>query len=209
MNGVKYRFIDTAGLRETSEVVERMGIERSLACMSQASVVIVLLDSTAPVSEQEEVVSAVSGHLQEGTRVIWARSKADLTQPCAKQPVKGQDFEHHECKRDAVSPQPGIIDISAITGQGLDALKEAVASFDAEALQASGAVLVTNQRHYDALRRASEDLRRVLSGLDSDAPNDLVAEDLRSAASALGEIVGEILPDDVLGTVFSRFCIGK
>ena len=189
INGIKYRFIDTAGLRETADTVEKMGIERSLNQIDKASVVIVLLDGTATLQHLQEVVSAVKARLRPETRVIWVRSKADL---CPR-PAEGW---------------PQAIELSALTGQGLDVLKDAISRPDSDAL-ASDSVLVTNQRHYDALRRAAEDLQHVQDGLGNGAPTDLIAEDLRSGTSALGEIFGEILPDDILGAVFSRFCIGK
>ena len=213
IGGVKYRFIDTAGIRETEETVERMGIERSFAQMEQASVVIVMLDGTAQLQQLQEVVSAVKARLRPEARVIWVRSKADLLPgtkrgyivPKIQENVSFGNNREGFCSRLGI---PETIELSALTGQGLDALREAISKPDSDAL-ASDSVLVTNQRHYEALRRASEDLQRVLDGLDSGLPNDLIAEDLRSGASALGEIVGEILPDDILGTVFSRFCIGK
>ncbi|MBO4475759.1 MAG: tRNA uridine-5-carboxymethylaminomethyl(34) synthesis GTPase MnmE [Bacteroidales bacterium] len=214
LKGVQYRFIDTAGLRETSEVVEQMGIERSVAQMEQASVVIVLLDGTAPVSELAGVVDDVKAHLQKDTRVIWIRSKVDLL-PCAKTgPFAHEpaDFPSPVCKTAAFCTQLGIpsaLDVSAVTGEGLDALREAVASDDAALLAASDALLVTNARHFDALQCAAEDLSRFLQGLSSSTPTDLLSEDLRSATRHLGLIFGEITPDDVLGEVFGRFCIGK
>lgn len=222
LNGVKYRFIDTAGLRETDETVERMGIERSFAQIGQAAVVIALLDGTADAEALLPVVAAVKARLREDSRVIWVISKADLlapSQPPLPQPGAKTGYSAPQtpvsgssgCKNGAFCTRLGIpeaIELSSLTGQGLDKLKEAISKPDSDSL-AADAVLVTNQRHYEALRRASEDLHRVLDGLDSGIPNDLIAEDLRSGTSALGEIVGEILPDDILGTVFSRFCIGK
>ena len=189
LNGIKYRFIDTAGLRETDETIERMGIERSFAQIGQAAVVIALLDGTAAPENLLPVVAAVKAHLRKDSRVIWVRSKADL----CPQPAEGW----HEA-----------IELSALTGQGLEELKDAISRPDSDAI-ASDSVLVSNQRHYDALRRAAEDLQHVQDGLSNGAPTDLIAEDLRSGTSALGEIFGEILPDDILGAVFSRFCIGK
>lgn len=213
LDGVKYRFIDTAGLRETADTVEQMGIERSLNQIEQASVVIVLLDATAPLEALTPLIEGVKARLRPDTRVIWVRSKADLLPGTKtgyyvpKTLVSGTNGN----KIGAFCSQLGIpeaIELSALTGQGLDKLKEAISKPDSDSL-AADAVLVTNQRHYDALRRAAEDLKRVRSGLESALPTDLIAEELRSGVSALGEIFGEILPDDILGTVFSRFCIGK
>ena len=197
LGGVQYRFIDTAGLRETSETVERMGIERSLSQMEQASVVLVLLDGTAPLEQLQEVVDAVKAKVSGSARVIWVRSKADLW---------GDSGEGAFCTRLGI---PDVIAISARSGQGLDALREAICADDANLLKSSDALLVTNQRHHEALRRAASDLQRVLDGLAGGLSSELVSEDLRSGISSLGEIFGEVLPDDILGEVFSRFCIGK
>jgi len=204
LDGVGYRFIDTAGLRETSEVVERMGIERSLQQMDQASVVIVMLDGTVLVDSLLPVVSAVKARLRDDVRVIWVRSKIDAA-GLLSDAVPGTGSGAF-CTRLGI---PEVIELSARTGQGLDELRKAVSRPDAEQLAASGAVLVTNLRHQEALRQAGEHLRRVISGLIGSTPTDLVAEDLRSALTSLGAIFGEILPDDILGTIFSRFCIGK
>ena len=214
LKGIKYRFIDTAGLRETLDTVEKMGIERSLSQIDKASVVIVLLDAAALFDELQPIVNAVRERLQEGARVVWVRSKADILMPGEKQgsfaPGKAGTVPAG-CDNRAFCTRLGIpeaIELSALDGRGLDELHEAISRPDSDSL-AADAVMVTNQRHHDALRRACEDLRRVIDGLDASAPTDLVAEDLRSAISALGEIFGEILPDDILGTVFGRFCIGK
>lgn len=221
LDGVGYRFIDTAGLRETSEVVERMGIERSLQQMDQASVVIVMLDGTVLVDSLLPVVSAVNARLRDDVRVIWVRSKIDAAGllsddvPGTGSGVFAPDSgaaQGSGCNSGAFCTRlgiPEVIELSARTGQGLDKLRKAVSRPDAEQLAASGAVLVTNLRHQEALRQAGEHLRRVISGLIGSTPTDLVAEDLRSALTSLGAIFGEILPDDILGTIFSRFCIGK
>ena len=221
LDGVKYRFIDTAGFRETDETIERMGIERSFAQIDQADVVIALLDGTAAPEDLLPVIAEVKAHLREDSRVIWVRSKADLcsfSSNCRPSTKNGQFVDRSGEKQGSVQELGAFcgrldiqkaINLSALTGQGLDELRRAISAADVDSLKTSGAVLVTNQRHYDSLRRAASDLGRVLNGLESGFPTDLIAEDLRSGASALGEIVGEILPDDVLGTVFSRFCIGK
>ena len=212
---VQYRFIDTAGLRETSETVERMGIERSLSQMEQASVVLVLLDGTAPLEQLQEVVDAVKAKVSGSARVIWLRSKADLwgdsgegafCERFSGDSGTGTSGEGAFCTRLGI---PEAIAISAHSGKGLDALREAICADDANLLKSSDALLVTNQRHHEALHRAASDLQRVLDGLAGGLSSELVAEDLRSGISSLGEIFGEVLPDDILGEVFSRFCIGK
>lgn len=193
LGGVAYRFIDTAGLRQTDETVEKMGIERSLEQIGKASIVLVLLDASAPVAELAGVVADVRARLREDCRAIWVRSKSD---------IGGPDFASE-------LGLEGLISISAKTGEGLTELRDAICAGARQDLLAADGLLVTNQRHQQALLRAAEDLRRFLDGLCTSLPTDLLAEDLRSATAALGTIFGEVTPDDVLGEVFGRFCIGK
>ena len=193
LGGGAYRFIDTAGLRQTAETVEKMGIERSLEQIGKASIVLVLLDASAPVAELAGVVADVRARLREDCRAIWVRSKSD---------IGGPDFASQ-------LGLEGLISISAKTGEGLTDLRDAICAGARQDLLAADGLLVTNQRHQQALLRAAEDLRRFLDGLSTALPTDLLAEDLRSATAALGTIFGEVTPDDVLGEVFGRFCIGK
>jgi tRNA modification GTPase len=192
LDGITFRFIDTAGLRDTPEEVERMGIERSLEQMDKASVVVVLLDALSPAAELEKAVARVREHIRPGTRVIWVRSKVDLVQGSTSLPGL-----------------PEVLEISALTGYGLDSLKKAIASDATRELKAADGLLVTNQRHQEALAAAEEDLARFLEGLATSLPTDLLSEDLRSATRHLGTIFGEVTPDNVLGEIFGRFCIGK
>ncbi|MBQ9462823.1 MAG: tRNA uridine-5-carboxymethylaminomethyl(34) synthesis GTPase MnmE [Bacteroidales bacterium] len=189
LEGINYRLIDTAGLRDSSDTVERMGIERSVSQMRQALITVAVLDSTAPEDVQAEVVRDIRANLPKDSRLIIVRNKVD--------------------KQAGSRKTDGIIDISAKTGLGLDQLRAAIASDNAKRLDYSDAVLVTNQRHYEALRKAGSELENVLNGILTASPTDLVAEDLRAALNFLGEIFGEVTPDDVLGKVFSSFCIGK
>lgn len=198
LNGVTYRFIDTAGLRETSEAIEQIGIERALEQLSQARVALVLLDGSAGMDSLAGMVSLVREHIPSDCRAIWIRSKSDL--------ASGWDSPATLASRLGVDR---IIDISALTGSGMDALKDAITSDDSRLLAESEGVMVTNARHYEALRSAGLDLSRFLEGLDSGLPSDLLAEDLRSATRQLGLIFGEVTPDDLLGEVFGRFCVGK
>ncbi|MCR5326943.1 MAG: tRNA uridine-5-carboxymethylaminomethyl(34) synthesis GTPase MnmE [Bacteroidales bacterium] len=198
IEGIAFRFIDTAGLRETPETIERMGIERSIEQMDKASVVVVLLDATAPMDELKSVCDQVRSHLRPDTRVIWVRSKMDLVQGDGKAGAL-----------DTVGVEPGLLDISAKTGYGLDRLRAAIASDASSRLKAADGLLVTNQRHHEALAAAAEDLRRFLDGLATSLPTDLLSEDLRSATRHLGTIFGEVTPDNVLGEIFGRFCVGK
>ena len=204
LGGIQYRFIDTAGLRNASESVERMGIERSLRQLGQASVVLSVLDGTCSLEELQEVVSMLKEHLSPDARVIWLRNKADAAL------AGGGSFGLDAPALAAALGIPRVLDISARKGLGLQRLKEEISTADAATLEAAGSLLVTNVRHYEALRAAAADLQQFIAGLSGGStPPDLLAEDLRSATRNLGLITGEITPDDILGEVFGRFCIGK
>ncbi|MFB9296322.1 tRNA uridine-5-carboxymethylaminomethyl(34) synthesis GTPase MnmE [Persicitalea jodogahamensis] len=184
LEGVKFRFIDTAGIRVTQDIVESLGIERSRRAMEQADVVLMLFDSEAT---KQEVKVLVAG-LPKEKKVIWVRNKVDLTTGAPKLPG------------DSIS-------ISAKTQSGLEALK----SILLQQVQTNAAqdTVVTNQRHYEHLLKTSQALDEVLSGLDSGITGDFLAQDIRLALYHLGEITGTIVSDDLLANIFSKFCIGK
>lgn len=189
LGGVQFRFIDTAGIRESSDTIEKIGIERSLQSMGKAEVVLLVLDATKPGSVLSGIYEDVRRRLSPAQHLIVLANKSDL--------ADGTEFRDYDLK------------IAAKSGAGLDALKEKIAAlFDSQAFSADES-LVTNLRHYEALSRACEDLSAVRSGLDAGLSPDLLAEDLRSAIRELGTIFGEIAPDEVLGSIFSKFCIGK
>lgn len=183
LGGVKFRFIDTAGMRETSDAVEKLGVERSRAAVSKARIVLAVVDGTA----DDRSFKPFEEMLSPGQKLIRIINKSDL-------------FElHHEAE--------GVVFISAKYGKGLEALLKAIS--DAAEPYDSSATLVTNARHHEALLRALDALERVRSGLSHGLTGDLLAEDLREALRQLGSIFGEITTDDVLGEIFARFCIGK
>lgn len=196
LEGVRYRFIDTAGLRESSDTIEQLGIGRSLEKLRSASIVICVLDACDSPSALAEVVRQVLVEVSRDQKVIFALNKCDLM-GSSPEPV---------CDSGGFTHQP--IAISALRGTGLDALRSAIASCGFGLSGSEGAV-VTSARHYQALCEASEDLSRASSALVSNLPGDLLAEDLRSAISTLGSIFGEITSDELLGEIFSKFCIGK
>ena len=188
IGGVQFRFIDTAGMREASDEIEKIGVERSLKSLNKADVVLLVLDATAPAEDLSEVYEDVCGKISSGQHLIVLSNKSDIGAGC----VPFCDLE-----------------ISAKTGAGLDALKTKIAGlYDSAAMNASEN-LVTNLRHYEALTHAAADLSSVRTGLASGLTPDLLAEDLRSAIRHLGTIFGEITTDELLGSIFERFCIGK
>ena len=202
IDGTLFRFIDTAGLRETDETIEKIGIERSYKKLSEADIVIGMLDATKDYDAMREAARNI---LQ----------KTDLTQQVLfllLNKIDKKAAEKSLCDRLRYDLQieigkTEILLISAKQGIGLDDLRLKLAAcksnFD------TNATLVTNLRHYEALRNALESLKAVRQSLADNIPTDLVAQDLRLALHHLGTITGEVTTDEVLGTIFSRFCVGK
>ena len=201
INGILFRFIDTAGIRDTDETIERIGIERSYRMMNEANIVIGMLDSTnvyeSMFSAACEIVSKVDLEQQE---LILCINKVD-TLPDQGEAMLGQ------LRQDLDNDEIMIICLSAKHGFGLNDLYNSLKH--SQPLASPDATLVTNVRHYEALLHASESLQSVQRGLETGIPTDLVSQDLRQALYYLGSITGEITTDEVLGTIFSRFCIGK
>ncbi len=206
IDGVLFRFIDTAGIRETSEVVERIGIERTYRKISEASVVLGMIDLTRGFEESCGMVHEILGKVDLGVqKLIFILNKVDIAEAegCNKN-VRLSNFIV------SLVDNVGIVEISAKTGIGISDLRTLLASTQRDLLgDAGSAVLVTNQRHVQALTEARESLLRVRSGLAGGLPTDLAAQDIREAIYHLGSIVGEIGSDEVLGNIFRNFCIGK
>ena len=188
INGVTFRFIDTAGIRQTSDKVEQIGIERTYAAIDKARIVLWLIDAE-PTQEESNKISSCADNKQ----LIVVRNKIDKV----------------ETKPFTLVKIP-LIEISAKFGQGLDALESAIyRSANLPTLQASD-VIVSNARHYDALTRAHDHIQRVIDGLQMQLSGDLLSEDLRQALDTLAEITGgQITTNEVLGNIFKNFCIGK
>lgn len=185
LDGTLFRFIDTAGLRETEEVIEKIGIERTMQKMKDATIVIGLLDINDP--EIDKTATLISSHVNPAEQqLILVVNKIDLG--------------------DNPSTSPYLA-ISAKTGQGLDELKSKLIQCCPRIENET--TMVTNLRHFEALKQAQSSLLEVKKGLEVGLPTDLITQDLRQALYYLGSITGEITTGEVLGTIFSRFCIGK
>ncbi|WP_448518074.1 tRNA uridine-5-carboxymethylaminomethyl(34) synthesis GTPase MnmE [Rhodoflexus sp.] len=188
IEGINFRFIDTAGLRETDDRIEALGVARTREKMAQAALIIYLFDILE--TSADEVAEAARELQQMGKSYLLVGNKVDKATP---------DFPHH----------PDIIRISAAQNIGLDVLKTALLKAANARPVAVGETVVTNLRHYEALSNAHRALSDVLKGLQSHVTADFVAMDIRHALRALGEITGEITTEDLLGNIFSKFCIGK
>lgn len=201
INGILYRLIDTAGIRETEETIERIGIERSYKKIHEATIVIGMLDATNPFESMLSSAKAVIDEIDWlHQQLILCINKID-TLPDRGEAVLG--LLRQKLDDDTIL----IINLSAKHGLGLDDLYKALTIN--QSISSPDATLVTNTRHYEALLHASESLMAVQRGLETALPTDLVSQDLRAAIRYLGNITGEITSDEVLGTIFSRFCVGK
>ena len=198
MGGTLLRFIDTAGIRESSDVIESMGIERSFKKMDEARIVLWVVDATAPAEEVEDFYIKIQQHCHDKA-VIAVINKVDTASAFAVEKMLKK--LNHGIK---------TIQISARKGSGVEQLKqEIIATAALPQVTDENAVIVTNARHYHALVRASEALDRTLQGLSTGLSGDLLSQDIRECMHYLGEITGEISTHEILGEIFAHFCVGK
>lgn len=190
-NGIAYRFVDTAGLRETQDVIESMGVQRTKEQMKRASLILYLFDLQQ--STLEEVKEQVAELKKLGIPYVLVGNKMD------------QAFTSNDWQREVGK----VLEISALKKTNIDALKERITSMFEVSQVKQGDVVITNLRHYQQLIQTKEALDRVLAGIDKGTTGDFLAMDIRQALHYLGEISGEITSDDLLANIFGKFCIGK
>jgi tRNA modification GTPase len=191
LGGINFRFTDTAGLRETQDIIEAMGVERTRERMKKASLIIYLFDLTQ--TTLEEIATEEETLKQLGIPYIKVGNKVDKADP----------------KLVALLERYEFVFISASHKTNIVALKEKILSFFEVSKVKTGDVLVTNLRHYHNLVQTNESLERVLTGMDDSVTGDFLAMDIRQSLHYLGEITGTITTDDLLANIFSKFCIGK
>ena len=187
LGGMLFRFIDTAGMRQTEDTIESLGIERSRQAAQKAAVIIHLQDATQPVDTLAQI-----GDIQDKT-IIPVYNKVDLI------------GERLEAKGER---QEARIYLSAKSGD-VEVLKQQLISFAREQYDTRNAVTISNTRHYEALVRAQEAIQRVQDGLQMQISGEFLSMDLQDCLSALGEITGQITSQEVLNNIFGKFCIGK
>lgn len=192
IKGITFRFIDTAGIRRTDDPIESLGIDRTFASAKNARAVIWMISPEQSDEEIAEDLVKINATMTSDSTLITVHSKSDLL-PCEKKHTYNT---------------PGAIAISAISGIGLDDLRQLLTNIACEGLPADESMIVTNARHYAALLSAKTALQTLMDGLSA-LTTDLLAEHLREAIEALGSITGQITSSEVLQTIFSRFCIGK
>jgi tRNA modification GTPase len=201
VGGLLFRFIDTAGLRQGGDKIEELGIERTRGRLRKAEIVL----AVAEAADRPEDIAAFAGIVSDltgnsGARIILVINKSDLVTRSAAAAMK------KELKSLCSFP---VLCVSATNSYGMDELKSMLtASVETGRLDAPQ-YIVTNARHYEALKNVSESLQRVLNGFRDGIPTVLIATDVRQAIYYLGLITGKITPEDVLGQIFSKFCIGK
>ena len=183
LDGMLFRFIDTAGMRQTEDTIENLGIERSRQAAQRASVIIHLQD---PTQDASDTLSSLSD-IQE-KKIIHVFNKADILP--------------------SFTPPENAIYISAKNGE-VGSIKEQLILFAKEQFDTRNAVTISNTRHYEALTRALGAIRRVQDGLDVQLSGEFLSMDLQDCLSALGEITGQITSQEVLNNIFGKFCIGK
>jgi tRNA modification GTPase len=195
LDGIRFRFVDTAGLRDTTDLVESIGVERTLKRVKQAAIILYLFDltDTTPAALQAQIDDL---HLPPTTPVLAIGNKLDVAS---------------EEEISTFQTRPDTVLIAASRGDGLDELRQMLLSrVRGEGLDRAGSsTIVTNLRHARSLESAALALDAVLMGISSGTGTELLAADLRQALAALGEITGEISSDDLLTSIFTQFCIGK
>ena len=218
IGGVLFRFFDTAGLRDTSETVERIGIERARDIIGRAAIVLWLIDASdadADLAQRlEETEVRIDAHPQ--ARHIILFTKADKTaggMPDDAAEMRSKTAEMRSKRASMPGETDGIeagsLRISAKEDLNIDTLEAALVAAAKSEHDPDAELIVTNARHYAALLAGAESLRRVDEGLSSGLPADLIAQDVRESLHHLGLLTGAVTTDTLLGTIFSRFCTGK
>lgn len=198
LSGTTFRFIDTAGIRETTDRIETLGIERTFQKLEQASIVLWVIDLTTP-AEQTAALACQILPKTTGKKVLLVFNKSDLLSP-QESDARQQALQHLPAAR---------ISISAKQRSHIERLQQQLIQTAALPSLSSSDIIVTNVRHYEALTRAHAAILRTLHGLDQHLSSDFLSQDIRECMHYLGEITGQISNDEILGNIFERFCIGK
>ena len=193
-DGIPLRIVDTAGMRETNDIVEQKGIERTLKAISEADIVLHLVDASGRIPDDEALLIRVREYARPGTPLLIVANKIDSI-----------SLE----RRNEYCDDASIVPISAKTHEGLEALKARVLEY-VDMTGGTEGVFLARERHLECLRMASAHLSKALEMSTSPfCMMEIFAEELRLAGRALGELLGETDAEDLLGIIFSRFCIGK
>ena len=200
IKGHAFRLIDTAGLRETADEIEAIGVKKAKEKVENAEILVYLADAgTEDLSEDVEMIKSL---LRDDLKLIICATKIDEVVPTHYEKLE-QIF------RNNISTDFDFIKISAVENQNIQDLKNELSSYVEHLKSEEGNVVITNQRHYEALRKSLNSVKQVDEAVSSQITTELLAYELRNALEYLGEISGEFSNDEVLGNIFSKFCIGK
>jgi len=199
IHGTAFRFFDTAGIRDTEDHIENLGIERSYSKLEQATVVLLVVDTHNPYPLVKSRIDSIRERIAETQTLLIVANKIDTGLPETIQQLEVLDLTDNE----------KMVFIAAKQKQNLDELIDyMVHAINLDAAEQQD-VIVTNARHYEILKNAHEAIRRVLDGLDTGITGDFLSQDIRECLHYLSEITGEISNYEVLGHIFKNFCIGK
>lgn len=197
INGIGFRFIDTAGIRETHDVVESIGIRKTFEKIEQAQVVLYL----SPLTPEDENIDVLKAEIEKIKNQFPLKALIVI--------INKRDLYSTQQIEQLVNHVPEAFLISAKNNEGIEELKEKLLSFVNTGALRNNETIVTNTRHYDSLIKALEEIQKVQYGLQTGLPADLMAIDIRQALYYFGEITGQVTNDELLGNIFANFCIGK
>ena len=193
LDGIKFRIIDTAGIRESTDEIEEIGIKRTFDKIGKANVVILMINANTPDKENVTKFEEIIKTLREDQNLIVVKNKIDLVSEDTKSSIEGLE----------------TVNLSAINNTNIDLLTGKLVSYVRSLKSDANAVVITSARHIDALNSTSISLERAVSAINNGLSGDFVSQDLREAMYFLGEITGQISNEEVLGAIFAKFCIGK
>ncbi len=198
---ITFRFIDTAGIRETADIIENLGIRKTYQKIEQAAVILLLADARDNTEIILESFQEIRNQIKnQEKQLVLVMNKSDMTKTSQLSELKTSlNLNENE----------NLVEISAKKGTNIDQLDQILIKAAKVSNLDKDAVIVSNIRHFEALSLASENLNRVKEGISNNIPSDLISQDLRQAIYYLGQITGEISTDEVLGNIFRNFCIGK
>lgn len=215
LEGITFRFIDTAGIRETTDAIETLGIERSFQKLDQANIVLWVIDATCAEEQFKQLSDQIIPRCKD-KHLIIVLNKFDLLDDSAKELLtnsinnKEGDNSSFTTILGNVPKECVVMPLSAKNKDGLQGLQKQLISYTTIPDMSQNDIVVSNIRHYEALKHALDAIHRVQDGLNAQLSGDLISEDLRQCLFHLAEIVGgEITTDEVLGNIFKHFCIGK
>jgi tRNA modification GTPase len=198
IHGTAFRFFDTAGIRDTTDQIETLGIERTFTKLKQAEIVMLVLDVSDSSPTLPGIIETIRGYLEDQHLIIVA-NKADKQLPGTKALLKSLPLQANE----------DLVFISAKGKENLNELIEVMQETLSFRNGTSNDIIVSNVRHYEALTHAHAAILRVMEGLENRISGELLAQDIRESLFYLGSIIGEVTEDEVLGYIFKNFCIGK